>query len=67
MEDSDDLEPVTAEPVWNHISGARDDQFPCASDPTGTAEIRQLREPLNHVEQSAGDSVGGVGVVARNV
>jgi len=67
VEDADDLEPVTAEPVGDHVWCAWDDQFPGAGDSTRAAQIRQLSEPLNRVEQRPGDSVGGVGVIARKV
>ncbi len=67
VEYGDDLETVTSHSVGNHVRCARHDQFPRPSDSTGTAQIRQLSETLDSIEQCASDSIGGIGIVARDV
>jgi hypothetical protein len=66
VEDGDDLETVASQPVGNHVRYARHNQFPRTGDSTRTAQIRQFSETLDSLEQYAGDSIGGRGIVARD-
>lgn len=67
VEDGDDLEAAASEPVGNHVRCAWHNQFTCASDSTRPAQIRQLGEAPDGIEQSLSDSTGGLGIVARDV
>src|SRR5215470_8593355 len=67
MKDCDNFETVASQPVGNHVGRARHDQFPRADYSTRTAQIRKLGEPLNANEQRLRYSIGGFGVVARDI
>ena len=58
---------VRSKSVGNDVRSAWHDQFPGASDPARTAEIGQCSEALDGLEQCASDSIGGLGIVARDV
>src|SRR5262249_3798878 len=66
MEDSNDLKPVATQPVWDRLRCARYDEFPRTGDPTRTAQIGQLGEPLDSFEQCA-NSISGLRIVLRDL
>ena len=67
VENGDDLETVASQPVRDDVRCSGDDQFSSAGDAARTAKIGQLSEVLDGLEQCAGDSVGGVRIVACDV
>jgi hypothetical protein len=67
VKNSDHFQALTSQSVRNHVRCARNHQLPRASDSARTAQIRQLSETLDRLEPRASDSIGGVGIVARDV
>jgi hypothetical protein len=67
VEDGDDFETIASHSVGDHVPCAWHDEFPRAGDATGTTEIGQFSEALDSVEQCAGDPIGGLGMVTRDV
>lgn len=67
MEHCEDFETVASQSVGNHVGCARHDQFRRTGDSTRTAQVRQLGETLDRIEQYPTDSIGGRRVIARDV
>lgn len=67
VKDGDDFQTVTSEPVGDHVWCAWDDEFSRTGNSTRTAQIRKFGETLDRVEECAGDSIGGLGILARDV
>jgi hypothetical protein len=67
VEDSDDLKAIASHSVGDHVPRARYHKFPRAGNAPRTTEIGQFSEALDSLKQCAGDSIGGLGIVARDV
>jgi hypothetical protein len=67
VENGDDLGTVRLISVGNDVRYAWHDKFPGASDAAKTAEIGPFSEEVDGVKQCAGDSIGGLGIVAANL
>jgi hypothetical protein len=62
-----DLETIASHSVGDHVLCARHDEFPRAGDAARTTEIGQFSEALDSLKRCAGDSIGGLGIVTRDV
>lgn len=67
VENCDDFETIASQPVGNHVRCARDDQLPRTGNSTRTAQVRQLGETFDSIEQCAGDSISGLWIILRDV
>ena len=67
VEDSDDLKAVASQPVRDDVPCAWHDQFSGAGDASRTTEIGQLGEAFDGLEQITSDSIGSLGIVARDI
>jgi len=67
VENGDDLEPVTSQPVGDDVRCSGDDEFSGAGSAARTAKVGEFGEALDSLEQCARDSVGGVRIIARGV
>src|SRR5665647_449587 len=66
MEYGDDLEPVPADSVRDHILSAGNDQLAGSCDTARTPNVRLVCRQLHSIENSASDSSGGSGVLLRD-
>ena len=62
MEYGDDLEPVSADSVRNHILGAGNDKLAGSRDTARTPHVRLACRQFHSIENTAGDSSSRSGV-----